>query len=162
MLAPTAPDLPLEPGAQAPLRRNRPIPNAGVLVAALLGVVAGSALQMQQPSLWTATAYAACMGAALVLGIFALKLRSGHGRLPSVLVGLSAVLVFFALCGLRSLHYADTALDPALEGKDIASRVQCVCPSRSTWAGTATRATREWKLDGRQPRPRPMRASDGR
>ena len=114
MLAPTAPDLPLEPGAQAPLRRNRPIPNAGVLVAALLGVVAGSALQMQQPSLWTATAYAACMGAALVLGIFALKLRSGHGRLASVLVGLSAVLVFFALCGLRSLHYADTALDPAL------------------------------------------------
>ena len=84
MLAPTAPDLPLEPGAQAPLRRNRPIPNAGVLVAALLGVVAGSALQMQQPSLWTATAYAACMGAALVLGIFALKLRSGHGRLASV------------------------------------------------------------------------------
>ncbi|MGB4925018.1 MAG: ComEC/Rec2 family competence protein, partial [Giesbergeria sp.] len=120
MLAPTAPDLPLEPGAQAPLRRNRPIPNSGVLVAALLGVVAGSALQIQQPSLWTATAYAACMGAALVLGIFALKLRSGHGRLASVLVGLSAVLVFFALCGLRSLHYADTALDPALEGKDIA------------------------------------------
>jgi len=120
MLAPTAPDLPLEPGVQAPLRRNRPIPIAGVLVAALLGVVAGSALQMQQPSLWTATAYAACMGAALVLGIFALKLRSGHGRLASVLVGLAAVLVFFALCGLRSLHYADTALDPALEGKDIA------------------------------------------
>lgn len=86
----TAPDLPTEPSdnapsdqgparAQAPLRRNRPAPNAGALVPALLGVVGGSVLQIQQPALWSFMAYGACMLVALTLGLFALWLRPPGG-----------------------------------------------------------------------------------
>lgn len=127
----TAPDLPTVPSdnapsdqgparAQAPLRRNRPAPNAGALVPALLGVVGGSVLQIQQPALWSFMAYGACMLVALTLGLFALWLRPRRGRLASSFVGLAVALAVFALCGLRSLNYAKTALDPALEGQDIA------------------------------------------
>lgn len=91
-----------------------------VLVPGLLGVVVGSALQIQQPTLWTAAGYAATGAAGVALALGALRWRATfrpRGAFFLVLVALA--LAVFALCGLRSLHYARTALDPALEGQDI-------------------------------------------
>lgn len=91
-----------------------------VLVPGLLGVVVGSALQIQQPTLWTAAGYAATGAAGVALALGALRWRATfrpRGAFFLVLVALA--LAVFALCGLRSLHYASTALDPALEGQDI-------------------------------------------
>ena len=91
-----------------------------VLVPSLLGVLVGSALQVQQPALWTTAGYAAtgAAGVALALGAFRGRAISRR-RSAFFLVWVALALAVFALCGLRSLHYASTALDPALEGQDI-------------------------------------------
>jgi competence protein ComEC len=88
-------------------------------VPALWGVVAGSALQIQQPALWNFMAYGACALGALVVGLVAVVLRRNPACLTSALVLGAATLAVFAICGLRSLHFSRTALDPALEGQDI-------------------------------------------
>lgn len=91
-----------------------------VLVPGLLGVVVGSALQIQQPTLWTAAGYAATGAAGVALALGALSWRA-TSRLRRVffLVLVAFALAVFSLCGLRSLHYARAALNPALEGQDI-------------------------------------------
>lgn len=95
-------------------------PRTKGLVAALLGVVVGSALQIRQPALWSVTLYAALGAAGFVLALP--MLRWSAVRNSRVMPGLAlaaAAIVVFAACGLRSLHYASTALNPALEGQDI-------------------------------------------
>ena len=98
----------------------------GVWVPGLLGVLIGTALQLQQAQLWSAAQYAmgaAC--AALLLGVAA-RLRNAllNGRVVGlvrvwlVLTGLAAAA--FCGVGLRASHYASTALSPVLEGRDIA------------------------------------------
>ncbi|HXD43260.1 MAG TPA: ComEC/Rec2 family competence protein [Ramlibacter sp.] len=89
------------------------------LTPALLGVVFGSALQLQQPALWGWQAYALMLVPALAwlvagsyLSFSALRVRAAFA-LPTF------ALVAFALCGLRSVHFAAQGLDPALEGRDI-------------------------------------------
>jgi len=97
----------------APMRRV-------ALVPGLLGVVVGSALQIQQPTLWTAAGYAATGAAGVALALGALSWRATfRSRRAFFLVLVAFALAVFALCGLRSLHYARTALDPALEGQDL-------------------------------------------
>ncbi|MEJ6023747.1 DNA internalization-related competence protein ComEC/Rec2 [Ramlibacter sp. PS4R-6] len=80
------------------------------LAPALLGIVAGTALQLQQAQLWAAWAYAACaaVGVALVL----------TRRRPGVFLG--AVFLAVALTGLRAASFQSQALPPSLEGRDIA------------------------------------------
>ena len=76
-----------------------------VLVPGLLGVVVGSALQIQQPTLWTAAGYAATGAAGVALALGALRWRATfrpRGAFFLVLVGLG--LAVFGLWGLGYLH----------------------------------------------------------
>ena len=101
------------------------------LPALLLGVLAGSALQLQQAALWDWRAYAGLLLWALACGALgawlvrrswrarsarALRwLRRGAWWLALVVGALGA----FAGVGLRAAAYQDDALSPALEGRDL-------------------------------------------
>ena len=92
--------------------------SARLLFAALLGVVVGTALQLQQGQLLAWQAYTAIALLALVIYAFtAIKSIAIGWRL-----GLAAVamgLLCFGLTGLRATAYLADALDPALEGRDV-------------------------------------------
>jgi competence protein ComEC len=87
------------------------------LAPALLGLVSGSALQLQQPALWHWAVYAAAAASAVALlaarGAVPFRLRAAV-----VLVGCAALA--FASCGMRSVQFLAQSLDPALEGRDLA------------------------------------------
>ena len=100
------------------------------LPALLLGVVAGAALQLQQPGLWSAGAYAALLCAALVVGwcgvtasrprrLGAVRHARGRAAAAAVLVLLAAAMAMAAVSGLRATAYLQQGLNPALEGLDI-------------------------------------------
>ena len=83
---------------------------AGWITSALLGVVAGTALQLQQPALWAGWAYALVAAAALLASLSrarALRFFAGAG------------LFAYSLCGLRASAFAHHGIAPALEGRDI-------------------------------------------
>ena len=86
------------------------------MTPALLGVVFGSALQLQQPALWDWQAYALLVAFALAL----MMAGTRRDRSRASVALLAAALFFFGLCGLRALHFSSQALAPALEGRDIA------------------------------------------
>ena len=88
------------------------------MTPALLGVVAGSALQLQQPALWTWPAYAALVTPALVVLVFLSLRQRAAARTLAVL--LACAVLAFGICGLRAARFAAQALDPALEGRDVA------------------------------------------
>jgi competence protein ComEC len=78
---------------------------------AFLGWILGTALQLQQPALWSASAYAACaLGALAVLAL---------GRRKAVWLLMVAGLLAFAACGLRAAVFAQQALTPSLQGRDL-------------------------------------------
>ena len=96
----------------------------------LLGVVAGAALQLQQPGLWSAGAYAALLCAALVVGwcgvaasrprrLGAVRHARGRAAAAAVLVLLAGAMAMAAISGLRAMAYLQQGLNPALEGQDI-------------------------------------------
>jgi competence protein ComEC len=88
------------------------------LAWALLGVVAGTACQLQQSQLWSGATYAGlAAGAMLIAGVVARRRRRGPRSWP---VLLAAALLAFALVGLRAVQFAGHGLAPALEGRDIA------------------------------------------
>jgi len=97
--------------------------------ALLLGVVAGAALQLQQPALWPAWAY----GALLLAGGVAWRAR---GMAPVFAAG---ALATFALCGLRAASYLGDALPPALEGQDIRITAVVAAMPQVNEAGTRLR-----------------------
>ncbi|VTU31010.1 ComEC family competence protein [Variovorax sp. PBL-E5] len=88
--------------------------------AVMAGSVPGAALQLQQAALWRWWIYAAMLAAAVAgMGL----LRVGR-RLPRGLGMLAAALLLGVLAGVgaagwRSAWYADDALAPALEGRDV-------------------------------------------
>ena len=90
----------------------------------LLGLLAGSALQLQQPLLWPTWVYACFVPAALALyALVAIKIKATRGtagRVRSVLLALLVALLAFASTGWRASSYASAGLDPALEGRDVA------------------------------------------
>ncbi len=90
-----------------------------LILPALLGMVLGTALQLQQPSLWPASSYAA-MGGAGMLGwaLVATRVRAGAWRAGWVLLALACVAA--GVAGLRGAVLHHVALAPALEGRDIA------------------------------------------
>ena len=98
------------------------------LAWALLGVVLGSACQLQQRVLWTGAAYAALGGVALgACVLMAWRSRARRWRLLPA-VGMLA----FALVGLRAALFAGHGLAPALEGRDIAlTGVVAAMPQRN-------------------------------
>jgi len=96
-----------------------------VITPLALGWIAGTALQLQQAQLWAGEVYWG-LGAAAVVSAFAVV------RVSRVLAGswvqvavrfawmgvLSAVLAFVQ-AGARASHYAQSALNPALEGRTL-------------------------------------------
>ncbi len=99
-----------------------PVPSAGrapwLLPSLLLGVIAGTALQLQQTALWPAWGYAALAAGSLLAGGVLGGRRRAHGLRHAEALVLGAGLVF-ALCGLRAGGFLAHALDPALEGRDV-------------------------------------------
>ncbi len=86
--------------------------------ASMVGFVAGSALQLQQPVLWRGAAYAALgiAGAGLLLAVFA-RTRWRRGILVAAL--LAGAACGGGLAGLRACLFMAGALDPAVEGRDL-------------------------------------------
>ncbi len=98
---------------------------AGSLV--LAGFVAGCAVQLQQPRLWLWPVYAWLLAIPLAGWSWqALRKRGfrpprpGAAILRGLLWGGGALVLGFALCGLRATAFARQGLNPALEGRDLA------------------------------------------
>jgi competence protein ComEC len=83
--------------------------------ALMLAGIGGSALQLQQPSLWPAPTYAAL----LIAGLAGLGLAAGWARVRwiAALTGLACAM--FALAGLRAGWRLADALPAELEGRDV-------------------------------------------
>lgn len=85
---------------------------------ALLGGVLGVAAQLQQPTLGSAGVYTgSLLVSAILIAWVALKMRATLPR--GMLVVLCMAGLGFGSTGLRAVHFVDTALDPALEGRDV-------------------------------------------
>lgn len=88
---------------------------------AFLGWIAGVASQLQQVELWSPAANGGLF--LLGVGLFALACRSGRSRrgwpVAPALVCATALMAFGAT-GWRAGMFQSTALNPALEGRDIA------------------------------------------
>jgi competence protein ComEC len=85
-------------------------------VAFLAALVAGPALQLQQPQLWGAAAYAAGVVAGCAGLVLCLRLRGPVARASALAC---AAVVAFSACGWRAAIYAAGDLPPALEGRDL-------------------------------------------
>lgn len=92
------------------------------MAPALVGLVLGSALQLQQPALWGWLAYvlmlvlAAGLGAAALLRSQPAGVRAG---VRQAILLLACAALAFAACGLRATQFAAQGLAPALEGRDL-------------------------------------------
>ncbi|MDZ4356531.1 MAG: competence protein ComEC, partial [Variovorax sp.] len=90
---------------------------SGAFVA-LGGTLLGAALQLRQPLLWEAGVYAALLLAGLVGGW--LLWRGRGGRLAVLALSLACgAMAGAGLAGWRATAYADGALAPQLEGRDL-------------------------------------------
>ena len=96
-----------------------PRAGAGRMTWALLGGVAGVALQLQQAALWPWSAYAALLGAGLLAAAGLAWPAWVPGRRQGMALPLVAMALAFGLCGLRATVFLDHALQPALEGRDL-------------------------------------------
>lgn len=101
---------------------------AGRWLAAAVGVLAGSALQLQQPVLGPAWAAPAALAAGLVLGL--------AGRRRAWAVALAAGLLAFGAAEWRAASRLAQQLAPALEGQDLVVTGVVSQMPRSTLAGT--------------------------
>ena len=90
---------------------------ARLLTPALLGGVSGLALQLRQDRLWDAGDYSLLCALALA-GVLLLR-RLGAGLPRLTLAFVVAALLAHASTGLRAVLLLQTALDPALEGRDL-------------------------------------------
>ncbi len=91
-----------------------------VITPVALGWIAGTALQLQQPELWAAEVYWICGASALGFSYVTFRSRPLASAGLKVVVGfvLAAVLAF-AQTGARASHYAQSALNPQLEGRTL-------------------------------------------
>ncbi|MET0211267.1 MAG: ComEC/Rec2 family competence protein, partial [Burkholderiaceae bacterium] len=97
-------------------------PAGRALFAASLGLLAGSALQVQQPVLWAAPRYLVIALIGLAVAARAARVLA-RGRRPGVAVAgiaTGAALVAFAITGVRAGARLDDGLASSLEGRDIA------------------------------------------
>jgi competence protein ComEC len=90
-----------------------------VLAPVLAGFIAGSALQLLQPELYGAWLYGLMLAAALAGWVLMLR-KSKAFSWRRALALLSFALLAFSLCGLRSVAFQAQALEPLLQGRDIA------------------------------------------
>ncbi len=91
-----------------------------VITPFALGWIAGTALQLQQPQLWVCEVYWVCGASALGLVYLTFRSRplAGAGLQVAVVFVLAAVLAF-AQVGARASHYAQSTLNPWLEGRTL-------------------------------------------
>lgn len=105
-------------------------PPAAAIAPALLGVVLGAGVQLQQPTLWPPLAYAA--GTVLALSCLPVALRLRQPWLRWIAVLLAGTLLAASLAGWRAAEYVRRGLDPALEGRDLlVTGVVAAMPQRS-------------------------------
>jgi competence protein ComEC len=98
-------------------KEGRAAGTAGLRIAALAAaLLAGNALQLQQPSLWSDAAYGWALGAAI-----AVLLAAGSMRWQRrwFLAAVALAVASFALAGLRAQARLAEALSPELEGRDL-------------------------------------------
>ncbi len=110
-----APDLEASPHLTVPERR---LSAADGLIPALLGLLLGNALQLQQATLMAVEHYLAGLVFGLLLLGLSLRLRRRAWR--STLLGAALMVLAFASTGWRAQAFGSQALAPALEGRDIA------------------------------------------
>ena len=91
----------------------------GLLVPALAGFVAGTALQLQQRVLDGVLVYALTLLVSLVMAGVAVK-RFSTSPMRIALAAAAFALLAFSLCGLRASFFISNALAPELQGRDIA------------------------------------------
>ncbi|MES1978544.1 MAG: DNA internalization-related competence protein ComEC/Rec2 [Pseudomonadota bacterium] len=99
------------------------MPLASVLAGLLAGFIAGVALQLQQAALWNGWFYAALVAGFASVCTLVIDVRASarpRRSLFAILLVLTAVAAGFGATGLRAVAFQQTALSPALEGKDIA------------------------------------------
>ena len=121
---------------------------ATLMAPALLAWVAGVALQLQQPALWSATVYGIFLAVALVL-IAPTAIKSVAFWLRLISITTAFALLGFASTGLRATLFSHHALDPALEGKDISVTGLVAAMPQYSEAGTRFRFEVESaQLDG--------------
>ncbi|MFN4003981.1 MAG: DNA internalization-related competence protein ComEC/Rec2 [Hylemonella sp.] len=93
------------------------------LAPALLGALAGIALQLQQPALWSAAAYAAALLAGLLALLVLRALRRhipiGRSGWRALLAAAAMAALGFGLTGWRAAAYQAQALPESLQGRDI-------------------------------------------
>ena len=86
----------------------------------MAGSVLGAGLQLQQPGLWSLSQY---LGTALAGALALWAMQGRRHRAGRAATGPLALLlgmaIAFGVVGARSAIYADGALDPALEGRDL-------------------------------------------
>ncbi|MEJ8851951.1 DNA internalization-related competence protein ComEC/Rec2 [Variovorax rhizosphaerae] len=87
--------------------------------AAMAGSVLGAGLQLQQRELSSLGVYAAmALGALAALWVLQRRRHRG-GRATGLLALVLGAVLAFGAAGARSVVYADGALDPAIEGRDL-------------------------------------------
>ncbi|BDU53210.1 DNA internalization-related competence protein ComEC/Rec2 [Limnohabitans sp. INBF002] len=96
-----------------------------VITPLALGWIAGTALQLQQAQLWAGEVYWGLGAAAIAVAFVVVRVSrvlSGAGAQAAVwfaLVGVLSGALAFAQAGARASHYAQSALNPALEGRTL-------------------------------------------
>lgn len=111
---------------------------ANLMAPALLAWVAGVALQLQQPELWSAPVYGLFLVSALALvAPTAIKSVAFWFRVISITAAFA--LLGFASTGLRATAFSSHALAPALEGKDITVTGRVAAMPQYSEAGTRFR-----------------------
>lgn len=101
-----------------PLTRTPGLTLARMLSPALLGWLLGSAVQLQQASLFSALNYLGLMCLSVLLLALA-WLRSANQSTRVLLTLLAFVLLSFGATGLRASAFLSQALEPGLEGRDV-------------------------------------------
>jgi competence protein ComEC len=84
------------------------------LTAVLAGYVVGTALQLQQPTLWSMGAYGGLAAAAAVAVALAQRIRQA-----APLWLLAGALAAFAAVGIRAVTMHSRALEPVLQGRSV-------------------------------------------
>ncbi len=108
---------PARAASAVPATRSAAAPWPGT--AALAGLVAGTALQLQQSALNAWPAYACVLALATCLLFVSLRSGALHARTGLGLAFAGTAAAAWALCGLRALAFGATALPPALEGVEL-------------------------------------------
>lgn len=94
-----------------------PPPPGATIAPALMGTVLGAALQLQQARLWPAAIYVVATLLAPLLLVTVARAATRWWRLPAVLA--CTALLSAGLAGWRASVYAEGALAPELEGRDL-------------------------------------------